>query len=297
MGSATGSERRHTVSRKASVILMVLIVVAFTIISCSDYSSSTDDSVTTPIVGSARIEVTSSTTEWTNGKTYEVKGDVTISEQITVTGNVSLYLGSGCKLVAEKGIKVSSGNSLTINGEGALTATGVANGAGIGGCYTESTIMVDGKPMTTISNESPSAGTITINGGNITATGGENGAGIGGGKNGSGGSFTINGGAVTARGGENGAGIGGGYCGSGGAVRIDGGEGSSPTCSVTATGGSSGAAGIGHGCEDGKSLSHGEITMLGRLLMAYSTDSGNSYGYYFGFNNTRYQYMKTEILE
>ena len=122
------------------------------------------------------------------------------------------------------GIWIASGKTLTIDGDGSLTAYSNATdayGAGIGGGY-----QVD-------------CGNIVINGGTITATGGEFAAGIGSGYECSGGNITINGGTVTATGGEMAAGIGGGYKCSGGNITINGGT-------VTATGGRY-AEGIGSG--------------------------------------------------
>ncbi len=118
------------------------------------YTTKTADSCT---------PVTDSTTEWTDGGWYVVSGTVTISEPITVTGEVHLILVDGCTLNAEKGIVVTTGNSLTIyaqsGGTGTLMATGTVDGnnasAGIGG-----------------STSSPNSGTITIHGGVINAIGG-----------------------------------------------------------------------------------------------------------------------------
>ena len=125
---------------------------------------------------------------------YTVLTDVTISNRITINGNVVLNLGEGATLHAPKGIDVSIGNSLIINGPGALTIDGCdSDKAGIG---------------------ATNVGTITINGGIINVRGGSNGAGIGGNMyNVGGGTITINGGIVNANGGYGAAGIGGGICG------------------------------------------------------------------------------------
>jgi len=131
---------------------------------------------------------------WQDDK-YIISENITISERIVISGTVEIYLNEGCTLNATSGIQVLNGNSLIIDGNGTLIATGSTDNAGIGGNggYTNS------------------SGNITINGGNITATGGNNGAGIGGGKTSSlGGICTINGGSVTATG-KSAAGIGGGY--------------------------------------------------------------------------------------
>ena len=125
---------------------------------------------------------------------YTVLTDVTISNRITINGNVVLNLGEGATLHAPKGIDVSSGNSLIINGPGTLTIDGCdSDKAGIG---------------------ATDVGTLTINGGIINVRGGENGAGIGGNAfNDGGGTITINGGIVNANGGYGAAGIGGGISG------------------------------------------------------------------------------------
>ena len=162
------------------------------------------------------VESSTEAVTW-NAGWYVVSGTVTISEPITVTGAVNLILGDGCTLNAEKGIVVTTGNSLTIyaqsGGTGTLNATGTTDSsnnasAGIGG----STTIFD-------------SGSITIHGGVINATGGASrwysGAGIGGstpssGNGGNSGTIKIYGGTITAesRGFSVGAGIGGG--GSGG---------------------------------------------------------------------------------
>ena len=196
--------------------------------------------------------VESGTTAW-NGGWYVVNGSVTISERVTVSGDVRLILEDGAVLTINRGIQVQdddrdpsngSANKLTIYAQsdkenmGALTANGNNGGAGIGG------------------GDSGSGGNITINGGNVTATGGQYAAGIGGGNGGSGGTVTIHGGNVTASSGDSGAGIGGGYSGSGGTITINGGR-------VKADGGDSGA-GIG----GGRRGSGGEITIHGGSVTA-----------------------------
>lgn len=124
--------------------------------------------------------VTSEMTTMTSG-IYTVLTDVTISNRITITGNVVLNLGEGATLHAPKGIDVSRGNSLIINGPGTLTIDGCDDDkAGIG---------------------AKNVGTLTINGGIINVRGGSNGAGIGG-------NVYIYGGQVTAVGGSKAAGIG-----------------------------------------------------------------------------------------
>ncbi|MBQ3811556.1 MAG: 6-phosphofructokinase, partial [Kiritimatiellae bacterium] len=115
-------------------------------------------------------------------------------------------------------VRVAAGQSLTIDGDGSLAATGGEHGAGIGGSYREE------------------GGTIVIAGGTITATGGGLSAGIGGSLR-AGGDIAIRGGTVTAQGGENGAGIGGGYD-AAGTITISGGT-------ILGARGGNGGAGIG----------------------------------------------------
>ena len=156
----------------------------------------------------------------TSGK-WMVNDDVTFENRLNISGNVILHLAEGKTLHAKKGIELSSGNTLTIEGQGTLLIDQCEeNKSGIG------------------ANE---VGTLVINDGTINVTGGYSGAALGGDReNVSGGSITINGGKVTANGGHGAAGIGGGYkvggyaqkgkgiCGdiviNGGQVKVTGGE-------------------------------------------------------------------------
>ena len=79
------------------------------------------------------------------------------------------------------GIYVPSGKTLTIQGDGSLTAQGSTSAAGIGGNY---------------NNNKGNCGNIVIDGGSITAIGGSHAAGIGGGLFGSCGDITITGGVT-----------------------------------------------------------------------------------------------------
>jgi len=163
-------------------------------------------------------KMNSNVTELFDGFTYEVYKDVSITERITVNGTVVLSIPEGKTLTASKGIELSAGNQLTINGPGTLLINNCdENKSGIG---------------------ASAVGTLIINSGTINVTGGSNAAGIGGGIDSSAdGTITINGGVVNATGGYLGAGIGGGRRGDCGTITINGGQ-------VTATGGSF-AAGIG----------------------------------------------------
>ena len=92
------------------------------------------------------------------------------------------------------GIHVPEGHTLTIKGNGSLTASSSGYGAGIGG------------------GSGISCGNIIITDGNINATGDDGAAGIGGGmRGGHCGNITIRGGTVDATGGEGAAAIGSGY--------------------------------------------------------------------------------------
>lgn len=83
--------------------------------------------------------VKSSTTTW-NAGWYVVTGNVTISQRVTVNGDVKLILTDGCHLTVNGGIQVSSGNSFAVYAQtlatGKLTATATTQGyTGIGGNF------------------------------------------------------------------------------------------------------------------------------------------------------------------
>ena len=137
--------------------------------------------------------ITSSTTFLSSGE-YRVYEDVTIDSRRTISGDVVLNLGEGTKLTSTKGIELSKGNTLTINGKGSL--------------------IVDGCDEDKSAIGAVEVGTLVINDGDVIAKGGKYAAGIGGDKNNiSGGSITINGGIVHAvnTGLDYAPGIGGGY--------------------------------------------------------------------------------------
>ena len=240
------------------------------------------------------VTLTSTTTSWTNGKTYETNGNVTIANRITVTGNVTLILTDGYILTASKGIEVSEGNSLTIeggtNGTGKLIIEGCAEGkSGIGGGsgtpvkYGNITInggivnVTGGKKGAGIGGNNNSSitgnGTITITGGIVNATGGTGAAGIGGVIYGN---IIINGGIVNVKGGVNGAGIGGNNnsrIDGNGTITINGGI-------VNATGGTY-AAGIGGGCGSNMSGAYGgcgDIVINGGQVTATGGGDGSGIG-------------------
>ena len=129
---------------------------------------------------------------------YVVKGNVSISGKVTVSGDVKILLADDAVLTVNNtsygpAIEVKGSNKLTIyaqsKGNGALNVT-ASSGPGIG------------------SNDSENpCGTITIYGGDVTVTG--NYAGIGGGWNKPGGTVYVYGGNVIANGSSGCAGIGG----------------------------------------------------------------------------------------
>ena len=173
------------------------------------------------------------------------------------SGNVTVTLAEGTKNVLTSGRnraglqKNDNAGTLTIRGEGSLTATGGDAGAGIGGGY---------------GGLGNSIGNIIIKGGTVTATGNDGGAGIGGGQRGSANGITIEGGTVIATGSGNGAGIGGGQSGSANGITITGGT-------VTATSSGNGAA-IGSGSGNIAD----DITITGGAVTATATGSGAAIG-------------------
>ncbi|MBQ8790237.1 MAG: fibronectin type III domain-containing protein, partial [Ruminiclostridium sp.] len=143
-------------------------------------------------------------------------------------GNVTVTLAKGSVNILQSGKdfaginKNNDESTLTITGEGSLTAQGGAYAPGIG------------------AEEATS--NITIKGGIITATGGDDGAGIGGGHNGTSRNITITGTAVvTATGGDYGAGIGGGRYGTLEDIFITGGSVKASSIGCTPTDGTANA--------------------------------------------------------
>ena len=195
------------------------------------------------------------------GGWYAVKNTVTVSDRISVSGDVHLILCDSAALTASAGINVTGSDGLTIWAQstgdymGRLDADGGEESAGIGG----------GKDQP--------GGHITINGGQIVACGGPRGAGIGGGArllgdSGDGGYITLNSGQISAFGGDWGAGIGGGWRGNGGDIVIGG-----DARIEYAYGGSCGA-GIGGG-DNG---SGGNITIQGNAWIGEAAGFGETTG-------------------
>ena len=220
----------------------------------------------------AGIKVESGTVNWTDGNTYVVSENVTITKRIKVTGTVNLILLDGATLTASKGVSVNGvdeggyGQSNTLNiyagstsgsilGTGALVADARnSNGenAGLGG------------------DQYTAGGILNIHGGVITAYGRVCGAGIGGGNQHSHETITIYDGTINATGGIGtewgSAGIGAGFGATGGTVYIYGG-----TVNATGTGGS---AGIGGGCGTATNGSGGSVYIYGGTVNA--TGGNNS---------------------
>ena len=168
--------------------------------------------------------VVSSGTETLGNGWYVVKGKVSRTNRILVSGAANLVLLHGSSLTVDcsrmdasknvfaAGIDVSGTNSLCVFGaeSGSLEAYGSSHSAGIG-----ASIWISGSHR-----YSGSCGAVLFYGGTVMAQGGEYGAGIGGGYYGAGGAVTINGGEVTAKGAGGGKGIGGGWQGTDGSLTL-----------------------------------------------------------------------------
>ncbi len=133
--------------------------------------------------------IDSNTTEYTTGW-YALTEDAVFDNAIVINGDVRFILCNGATLTANKGILLTSGNSLTVYAQsadedmGKIIAAGDDLCAGIGGGFKQT------------------AGDFTVNGGCVKATGGYAAPGIGGGFGGKDGTFTKNGGIVEAVNGE-----------------------------------------------------------------------------------------------
>ena len=204
----------------------------------------------------------------------ECKGSATINLMGTnqVVGNNS-----------DAGLSVPEGKTLTIQGDGSLTAQGGNNAAGIGSRYKGScgNIIISGGTVSATggslgagigsgSGSDSSCGNITISGGTVTATCSSEGAGIGSGSNASCGNITISGGTVTATS-NKGAGIGSGNKGKCGSITI-----TDKVTSVTAVRGSDAKCSIGLG----NNGSCGKVTIGGTVYYDgtdFLEDGGRDY--------------------
>ncbi|MBR7154994.1 MAG: hypothetical protein IKD12_06815, partial [Paludibacteraceae bacterium] len=252
----------------------------------------------TEITIEANGQTISDATTWENC-TVNITGDgtVTFGSRIYINGDVALNLGAGATLIASGGISVHEGNSLTIDGEGNLTAnSNTFSEAAIGGSYgspNAGTITISGGTINASNNSKGVSaaigggysnyggnGTIIINGGTITTNIIQGGAAsIGGSKGANGGHITIAGGSITANrsGAATGAGIGGGEKGNAGIIIISGG-----TVTVPASSSARGA-GIGSG---EKSDGEGSITINDGNITAVGGAIGGSAGIGGGSNSS-----------
>ena len=197
----------------------------------------------------------------------QIADDSTGDVELILKGKNVFKTGSNCAGVQKNG----DGNvgTLTISGDGELTANGGTYAAGIGGGTGASTknIVINSGTVNAAAGsfaagigggQGGSGSYITINGGTVNVSGGA--AGIGGGSGAAGTNIAINGGTIYAEGASGGAGIGGGNAGYGDTISIRAGK-------VTATGGY-GAPGIGSGCEATKGgsirISGGTVQATGR---------------------------------
>lgn len=165
--------RLKTFSNRLNQVLVAMLTIAALAMGQSAWANDID------------ISADAEDLTMTDGNTYTVTADVTITNRITVEGTVNLVLGAGTTLHAPKGIQVSDGNTLTISGTGALTIDDCSQGyPGIG-------------------VNSGTCGTVNITGGTIDITGGNVACGIGGENYGAKcGDITISGGKVTVAGGD-----------------------------------------------------------------------------------------------
>ena len=181
-----------------------------------------------------------------------IEDNSTGNVNIILKGENSLKSKKFCAAIQKNGDGETIG-TLTISGEGSLTAIGGGEGAGIGSESYEATSR------------------ITITGGTITTTGGEEGAGIGSGWRGAASNITISGGTITANGGYLGAGIGSGrgHGGAGTDITITGGT-------VTAMSSTSeDYKGTGAGIGGGYAEAGTNITISGGIVTATSSVIGN----------------------
>lgn len=234
------------------------------------------------IADGATVSLSDATIQQNNTKNYPWAG-------ITCLGDATIILDGENSVegfdMDYPGIQPGpEGTTLTIKGEGKLTAIGGWNAAGIGSSYnmTCGNITIESGDITAtggaagigcgfVYSGTTACGDITITGGTVIATG-EGGAGIGSGRCYDGtnicGDITISGGIVTATG--FGAGIGSGQYGTCGNITIAGGI-------VTATSGENGA---GIGCGDanfGPSVC-GDITITGGTVIATGEGLGTGIG-------------------
>ena len=203
---------------------------------------------------------------------YAVTGSVTISDRITIRGNVNLILCDGAVLNAAYGITVPEGSRLTIWGQGgeyAVPGT-TATTRGTGSLYAQTANGTYGQAAAIGGENGGATGDIVINGGVVTARGSW-GAGIGRGNVATGamGSVTINGGYVEASGDNGSAGIGSGAYADSCPVTITGGYVVAAGSVYASTGQATAGIGTGRPRVNGSQpLSNGTITISGGTVIA-----------------------------
>lgn len=215
------------------------------IISGGEVSVSGASSVPLRITGNAKVVLDNVDINSINDAAISI--DSGVQAELVLIGENRVTSGGKSAGVAVGYVSNSNMATLTISGDGELTATGgVDGGAGIGGNGTKNVSAVNGKIIIeggTIIAEARAnsagigggtgeevllekgytAGAIVINDGNVTATGDGGSAGIGGG-NYVGATIEINGGTLKeVQGGDFAAGIGGGSCSKEVSIKIDGG--------------------------------------------------------------------------
>ena len=164
----------------------------------ADYTAQDGDKLTGTLGGNYKISIADGATVMLDGAVINGANDGSYTwAGLTLAGDGTIILAgeNSVKGFYEDypGIFVPANKTLTIQGDGSLTASSNGYGAGIGGGMTIA------------------CGNITIEGGTINAQGGTDAAGIGGGWSASCGNISITGGTVTATGGYQAAGIGSGY--------------------------------------------------------------------------------------
>ena len=209
----------------------------------ADYTAQDGDKLTGTLSGNKKITIAAGATVMLDGVTINGTNYESYSwAGLTLAGDGTIILSgeNSVKGFYEDypGIFVPENKTLTIQGDGSLTASSNGYGAGIGGGY------------------EIACGNITIEGGTITATGGDFSAGIGGGLSAPCGNISITGGTVTATGGDSAAGIGSGLDTSCGDITI-----ANTVTKVTATKGSDAPNSIGKGYDG----SCGTVTIGGNV--------------------------------
>ena len=236
--------------------------------------------------GNYELKVADGATVTLDGMTINgVNNDAYMHAGLAFLGNGTIILKGVNKVTGfhykYPGIYIAPGKTLTIKGDGKLTAScsdrETAGAAGIGGGYNldcgnivieSGTIIAEGNAAGIGGGLGRSCGKITITGGDITASS-YGGAAIGvAGGNVTGGDITITGGKIKAEiKGSAGVAIGGGVYATVGKITITGGD-------ITATGGSGDGVGIG-AYIDGKC---GDITISGGKIVATGSYWGAGIG-------------------